>query len=141
MIEESDLETNVLEFRRKSFAFERSVELDGERLAVFLRTETESESQFRPRILRLRVAIPTAWIELSDDEGALRIAPPGRAPTRRPPGEAPEALEAAAEATRFEEGGVAWQRHPVSPGGFLYVPEALAGRLLSRSGLAGLGFP
>ena len=48
MVDEVDLEMNVLEFHRKSFSFDRVVDWDGTDLALFHRTETESESQFRP---------------------------------------------------------------------------------------------
>ncbi|HEV2166069.1 MAG TPA: hypothetical protein VGS23_03690 [Thermoplasmata archaeon] len=137
MVEESELEVNVLEFHHKSFSFERVVDWDGVDLALFHRTETESESQFRPRLLRLTLVVPRSWLSLDPAEGELRLAQEGRAGAPRAPG---TATEAAAESSRFEEQGRAWRRHALGPGGFLYVPEPWADRLLSKSGLSRLGF-
>jgi hypothetical protein len=136
-VDDADLETNVLEFHAKSFSFDRLVDWDGEELALFHRTETESESRFRPKVLRLTVALPKSWLALEISQEMLLIARDGKVGAPRSIG---NAVEAAAEATRFDEQGVTWRRHPVADGGFLYVPEDWAGRILTIAGLARLGF-
>ena len=137
MIDDADLETSVLEFVRKSFSFDRSVDWDGVRLSVFHRTETESERKFRPRIVRLTVVVPTAWLA-REDESIVRVAPEGRIAPRPAGG---EAVETAAEASRFDEDGVAWRRWPAGSGGFLYAPEAWADRLSGAGADRRLGLP
>jgi hypothetical protein len=136
MVDDADLETNVLEFHRKSFSFDRVADWDGVELALFHRTETESESQFRPRILRLTLVVPKPWLLLDLTLEMLVISPEGKSAGPRSTG---SATEAAAESTRFEELGHAWRRQPLGPAGFLYVPEPWAERLLTAEGLARLG--
>ena len=74
MLTAADLEVNVLDFRHRSFQFERLVELAGGPYAVFYRTETESERQLRPKLVRLTVVVPLAWVVLDEATDALRVA-------------------------------------------------------------------
>jgi hypothetical protein len=137
--DESELASNVLEFQRKSFAYDRSLDLDGTRLALFQRTETESESQFRPRILRLLLAVPAEWVVYDPATELLRLGKGGRpGPMPREPG---TAVEAAAEAPEFEEAGIAFRRSPLAPGRFLYAPAEWADRLNAPDGRKQLGLP
>jgi hypothetical protein len=130
----ADLEVNVLEFRRRSFQFERLLERAGESYAVFSRTETESERQLRPKLVHLTLVVPLAWLVQDAEDDALRVARDGVARPRDP---AP-AVEVAAEAPEFEEDGERWKRVP-SANGYAYAPLELAPQLLSREGLAELG--
>jgi hypothetical protein len=136
MLDDADLEMNVLDFRGKGFSFERSVDWDGTELALFHRTETESESRFRPRIVRLLLALPKSWLALDASGEALVLERSGTTPR---PGPAPAAVETAAESTQFEERGIAWRRQPLSETAYLYLPEEWAGRLGTPEGLARLG--
>ncbi len=136
MLDEADLETNVLEFRGKSFSFDRTVELGADAIALFHRTETESESRFRPKVIRLHVALPRGWIVHDLAAELNRPALEGR-PSAGPPG--PEATEAAAEPTRFEEGGIARRRHALPGGAFFYVPEPFEAVWLTPASLAAPG--
>jgi hypothetical protein len=138
MAEESELVSNVLEFARRSFAFDRVVDWDGTPLAVFHRTETESESRFRPRILRLELVLPTAWIVYDPATELLRLGKDGRVLAR---GDAGTAMETAAEASEFEEGGIAFRRTELPGRGFLYAPTEWAERILRPDGRARLGLP
>jgi hypothetical protein len=130
----ADLEVNVLDFRHRSFQFERLVELPTGPHAVFSRTETESERQLRPRLVHLTVVVPLGWVVLDEAADALRLAREGPA---RPSTEAP-AVEVAAEPPEFEEDGVRWKRARAGPAGYVYAPAELAGALLTREGLAAL---
>ncbi|MGI0068594.1 MAG: hypothetical protein ACREB9_09375, partial [Thermoplasmata archaeon] len=62
MLEESELQINLLEFRQKSFQFDHIVLVGSEEYAVFARTETETESQLRPKLVHLRVYAPREWL-------------------------------------------------------------------------------
>jgi hypothetical protein len=135
MVDDTELELNVLEFCSKSFSFERAASVEGTEFALFHRTETESESRFRPRLVRLRIALPRAWVIYDAEEEVLRIGRDGVHPGPRASG---TALEAAAERSRFPEAGLDWRRGPVPGGGFLYAPEEFADRLLSEEGLRAL---
>ncbi|HLM70021.1 MAG TPA: hypothetical protein VK423_01375 [Thermoplasmata archaeon] len=77
MLDLSDLEINVLEFRQRSFQFDRMLDVGGSEHAVFSRTETESESQFRPRLLHLRVVVPRAWVLYDEPNDVLLLARDG----------------------------------------------------------------
>jgi hypothetical protein len=133
----ADLEVNVLEFRQRSFQFARLVEIAGGPQALFERTETESERQLRPRLLRLTLVVPLGWVVLDEVSDLLRVAAHGRPPA--PPAIAP-VVEVAAEPEEFEEGGTRWRRVPGgTPGTFLYAPLELAGALFSAEGRAALG--
>ena len=130
MIDDSVLAVNLLSFRLKSFAYERSAEVDGTSYALFHRTETESESKLRPRILQLWVAVPRPWLVYDEPSDALLIAEDGEHPGPQPTG---TALEAAADRGRFSEQGVEWVRDALDPTAYLYAP-ARAAELLGRPG-------
>jgi hypothetical protein len=136
MVEEAELENRLLEFLEKTFSFDRSVEVAGRRFAVFSRTETESESQFRPRLVRLRVVVPHDLLLYDLASDALFIAPDGETPG---PHASSEAREAAADAPEFLEQGVAWRRVAVEKGVLLYVPVADEPALLGEAGRMALG--
>ena len=136
MLDAADLETNVLEFVRKSFAFSRFAEIGGEELVVFQRTETESESQFRPRILRLHLAVPRAWVLMDGAGETLALARDGRTLLPRTVG---EAVEAAAESSEFTEQGIEFHRLPLKERGWLYVPEERRAAWTTADGYAALG--
>ncbi len=138
VLDAADLEVNVLEFRQRAFQFDRLAEVHGTAYAVFSRTETESESQFRPKLLHLRVAAPHAWVVYDGPNDVLRIARDGATvPLHR----AEPVVEVGAEPAEFEEGSVPWRRG-VSPGGaIVYAPAESAGDVLSPPGLTALGIP
>jgi hypothetical protein len=121
VVDEADLESNVLEFVLKSFQFDRMETVGGVEYAVFHRTETESESKFRPKLVKLVVAVPRDWIVHDLASDLMLIAPDGAHPGHRGSG---TAVEAAAEKTEFSEQGVDWVRLPRPEGGWVYVPKA-----------------
>jgi len=131
----AELEVSVLEFRCRSFQFERLVEIGGGPHAVFSRTETESERQLRPRLVRLWVVVPLAWLVVDEATDALRIAGDGKV---RPSTDA-SAVEVAAEPPEFEEDGVRWKRSPAGAAGYAYAPLDESAILLGREGLEALG--
>lgn len=132
MAELSELEVNLLQFVLKSFALERVIDWNHRNLAVFERTETESESKFRPRIIKLRTIIPQEWVIYDMAADALFIGQDGITPGPRTTG---AALEAAADKSEFHEQGVEWRRRVVSDLGVVYVPAALADELFSDDGI------
>lgn len=134
-MELAELETNVLEFQHKSFSFERVATLDGTELAVFSRRETETESKFRPKVIRLFVVVPIAQVVYDLAADLLLIAPDGATPGPRGVG---VAAEAAAGTTEFNEQGLAWRRVAV-PSGLAYSPAVLAPALERPVSLAALG--
>jgi hypothetical protein len=131
----ADLEMNVLEFRHRSFQFERLAEVGAEPFAVFSRTETESERQLRPKLVRLAVVVPQGWLVLDPAADLLRVSRDGRVPKV----DDGEALEVAAEPSEFEEQGLGWRRQATRPSEFVYAPAELAGRLLGPDALGRLG--
>ena len=135
MLTTADLETNVLEFRHRAFQFERLATVDDEPFAVFSRTETESERQLRPKLVRLAVVVPQGWLVLDGEADLLRVSRDGRLPTV----DDGSALEVAAEPSEFEEQGIAWRRQAPRPSAFVYAPTELAGRLLRPEALERLG--
>ncbi len=132
----ADLEVNVLEFRQRSFQFDRLVEWEGDPYAVFSRTETESESQFRPRLVHLHLVLPLAWVVLDEANDELRIAPRGGTP---PPRLIESVVEVGAEPPQFQEAGVGWTRVAPTHDARWYAPSDRADRLLSPSARAALG--
>ena len=138
MLDAADMETNVLEFVRKSFAFSQMVDLAGREVAVFQRTETESESQFRPRLLRLHLVVPREWVILDPAGEMLVLARDGHTVGLRTVG---EAVEAAAESTEFTEQGIEFHRLPLKERGWLYVPEEFRAAWATPEGLGILGLP
>ena len=134
----TDLELNLLEFRQKSFQFARLATVGGTEFAVFSRTETESERQFRPRLVHLHLAVPRGWIRLDPEGEMLKLEPEGRtasAPSTR------DAEEVGTERSEFTEAGEAWRRETGAEGVHLYVPARYAARLLTAEGHRALGFP
>jgi hypothetical protein len=134
----SDLEVNVLEFRQRSFQFDRLETLGAVEYAIFLRTETESESQFRPKLVHLHLAVPLEWVVADEPNDCLRIARDGGAP---PPRLIEAVLEAGAEPPEFREQGVAWTRTAAPGGTIWYTPAERAEALLSTAGRSALGIP
>jgi len=136
VIEDSDLEVNLLQFLQKSFSYDRTRAVHGQQFAIFLRTETESESKFRPKVIRLVVVVPRAWVHLDSGAEELVIGKDGGIlPVRR----TTPALEVAAEQSEFEEQGVRWKRSPLPNGGLVYVPVELAEDLLTPTSRNELG--
>ncbi len=136
MLTASDLEINVLEFRQRSFQFERLADYEGTDYAVFSRTETESESQFRPRLVHLKLVVPQAWVVYDEPNDLLAMAKDGvTVPVRL----TEPVVEVGAERREFREQGIDWRRGD-GPGGILvYVPEEHATQVLTPDGLAALG--
>jgi hypothetical protein len=135
MADISELEVNLLQFVLKSFAFERMYDADGYTFAVFERTETESESKFRPKILKLRVLVPPDWVIYDLAADALRL---GRGGDVSAPMGTGTASEAAAEKSEFREQGIDWQRREVPGAGLLYAPKEFAEALFSGPGMTRL---
>ena len=136
MLSAADLEANVLQFRQRSFQFERLANVDGLEVALFRRTETESESQFRPRLVHLWLAIPLAWVVRDEAADLLRVSRDGR-PLPMSPDE--PVVEIRAEPPEFAEQGLDWRRTEGPSGALVYAPRELGARLLSPKGIAGLG--
>ena len=136
MLTASDLEVNVLEFRQRSFQFERLADYDGTDYAVFSRTETESESQFRPRLVHLKVVVPQAWVVYDEPNDLLALAKDGvTVPVRL----TEPVVEVSAERTEFQEQGIEWRRGKGPSGSLVYVPEELAEGVLTDAGFSALG--
>jgi hypothetical protein len=135
MADIAELEVNLLQFVLKSFAYERMYEADGQTFAVFERTETESESKFRPKILKLRVLVPPDWVIYDLAADALRLARGGEIGGPMGTG---TASEAAAEKSEFREQGIDWQRREVSGAGLLYAPKEFAEALFAGPGITRL---
>jgi hypothetical protein len=136
MLEPSDFEVNILEFRHKSFSYDRLATVDGVEFVVFTRTETESESRLRPHLIHLRVIVPRASVVLDIGADLLFLAPDG---VRPGPREAGTAVEAAAEGTEFREQGFEFRRIAVAPDSFVYVPLEQVDRALTEEGRRALG--
>jgi hypothetical protein len=135
VIELTDLELNVLEFVHKSFSFDRMATVDGREVAVFHRTETENESAFRPKVIRLELAVPREWIVYDLAADLLVLGQDGRLPGPRSAG---TAQEVGAETSEFREQGIAFTRR--SAGGRLfYVPTEFLSSWTSPDGLRTLG--
>jgi hypothetical protein len=137
MLDVADLETNVLEFVHKSFAFARVAEVEGREAVVFHRTETESESQFRPKIVRLYLVVPREWVVLDGAEEMLRLAHDGKTLGITTVG---EAVETGAESVQFTEQGIAFHRVPLGERSWAYLPSELEPSWGSPAGRTSLGF-
>ncbi len=136
MLTVSDLEVNLLEFRQRAFQFARLGTVDETPYAVFSRTETESESQFRPRLVHLHLVVPLAWIVYDEPNDVLRLARDGSKMSVRL---SEPVVEVGAEPARLREQGIEWTREPGPAGAFVYVPSDEAPRLLAPAGRAALG--
>ncbi|MGI0054066.1 MAG: hypothetical protein ACRECR_07430 [Thermoplasmata archaeon] len=121
MLDEATLSVNLLTFQKKSFAFGRAVRRGDRDYAVFHRTETESETKLRPKLLGLWVLCPMEWLLFDEPSDGLLLGADGVTPGPVAPG---TALEAASEADRFLEQGIPWLRQPHGPAGFVYLPES-----------------
>ena len=120
MLTAADLEINVLEFRQRAFQFERLADFQGTDFAVFSRTETESESQFRPRLVHLKLVVPQAWLLYDETNDQLAVARDG---TTVPVRLTEPVVEVGAERPEFREQGVDWRRVPGPGGSLIYAPE------------------
>ena len=136
MLDVSDLEINILEFRQRAFSFERLATVGTEEYAVFGRTETESESQFRPRLVHLKVVAPHAWLVFDEPNDVLLIARDGTTPPIRL---VEPVVEVLAEPPEFKEQGLDWRRAPAPSGALVYAPAERAGQLLVAAAWEPLG--
>jgi len=120
MVDDATLETNVLSFREKSFSYSTTVEAGGVQYAVFYRTEVESESRFRPKVVHLKLAVPRDVIlgDLASD--TLVLAPDGRSAGPRRTG---GAQEVEADETEFREQGIEFVRSKSPDGTIRYLPK------------------
>jgi len=132
----ADLEVNVLEFRQRSFSFERLAEVDGRTVAVFGRTETESESQFRPRLVHLKVVVPLSWVVWDEASDVLLLARDG---TSVPLRLTETVIEVGAEPSEFKEQGIDWTRVAGPAGALVYGPTELRDQLLRPEVFGTLG--
>ncbi len=136
MLTAADLEINVLEFRQRSFQFERLADFEGTDYAVFSRTETESESQFRPKLVHLKLVAPQRWVVYDEPNDLLALAKDGATvPVRL----TEPVVEVRAERTEFREQGIDWRRAEGPGGNLVYVPAELAATVLTDAGYAALG--
>jgi hypothetical protein len=136
MLSASDLEINVLDFRQRSFSFERLASLDGTEFAVFARTETESESKFRPKLVHLKLAVPLAWILLDETSDSLRVSRDGLGLPMVP---AEGVVEVGAERPEFREQGVEWRRSEGPSSSLVYAPAEFAAAVFTTDGYRALG--
>ncbi|HTP53677.1 MAG TPA: hypothetical protein VML94_01775 [Thermoplasmata archaeon] len=136
MLTASDLEVNVLDFRQRSFSFERLATLDGTEFAVFSRTETESESKFRPKLVHLKLAVPLAWIRLDETTDSLRVSRDGLG---LPMVSAEGVVEVGAERAEFREQGVEWRRTDGPSHSLVYAPAEFAAAVFTPKGYSALG--
>lgn len=138
MLTPSDLEVNVLEFRQRSFQFQRIASVADREIALFSRTETETESQFRPKLIHLYLLLPQEWVVLDEPNDVLLIARDGATPPVRL---SEQVVEVGAERTEFQEQGIPWKRVGGPSGAFVYAPAELADRLLTPTAYSALGIP
>jgi hypothetical protein len=131
MVDDAELEVNLLEFLLKSFSFERCATVGTTEYALFHRTETESEMQFRPRLVTLRVILPRDWVVYDLGADLLFVARDGAVPGHRSTG---QALEEAAEKSEFDEQGVRWRKTTLARGSMVYVPLEFTDAVLSPEG-------
>ena len=136
MLDLADLEVNVLEFRQRAFSFETIGVVEGEEFAVFGRTETSSESKFRPPLVQLKVLAPRAWVVYDATNDILLFARDG---ATVPPRRTEPVVEIGAERPEFNEQGIDWRRVRAPNGVFVYAPGELAATLLRPEAFAGLG--
>lgn len=136
MLTPGDLEVNVLEFRQRSFQFQRVAMVADRAIALFSRTETETESRFRPKLIHLHLLVPPEWVVLDEPNDVLLIARDGTTPPVR---RTEPVVEVGAERPEFQEQGMAWKRAGGPSGAFVYAPAELAEALLSPSSYAALG--
>lgn len=138
MLTVADLEVNVFEFRQRAFQFSRQLEHGGRTYALFTRTETESESRFRPQLVHLTVVVPFDWVVYDEGSDCLRVAKDGANP---PLSLVEPVVEVGAEPTEFSEQGLAWKRTTAPSGTLVYAPAELAPGLFDAKGLASVTGP
>jgi len=131
-----ELEVNVLEFRQRSFQFQRLATITDREVALFSRTETETESQFRPKLIHLYLLVPVEWVVFDEPNDVLLVARDGTTPPVRL---SEQVVEVGADRTEFQEQGIAWKRVGGPSGAFVYAPVELADRLLNDASYAALG--
>ncbi len=137
MLDVADLEMNVLEFVHKSFAFARTATVGDREAVIFARTETESESQFRPKIVHLYLAVPQEWVVLDGAEEMLRLAHDGKTLGLTTVG---EGVETGAESVQFTEQWIAFHRVPLADRSWVYLPSELEASWGTPEGRQALGF-
>ncbi|MCI4339382.1 MAG: hypothetical protein L3J68_03510 [Thermoplasmata archaeon] len=131
-----DLEVNVLEFRQRSFQFQRIVTFDGREVAHFSRTETETESQFRPKLIHLHLLVPVEWVVFDEPNDVLLLARDGATiPVRL----SDQVVEVGAERTEFDEQGIPFRRVGGPSASYVYAPGEIADRWLTADGFAAVG--
>jgi hypothetical protein len=136
MLTAGDLEVNVLEFRQRSFQFQRLATIDGRDVALFSRTETETESRFRPKLIHLHLLVPVEWVVLDEPNDVLLLARDGATvPVRL----TEQVVEVGAERPEFEEQGIPFQRGPGPSGSFVYAPTEFADRWLTATAYGTVG--
>ncbi len=136
MLTVADLEVNVLEFRQRAFQFERLATVQGTEYAVFSRTETESESQFRPKLVHLKLVVPHAWLVYDEPNDLLGVSRDG---TTVPTRVSEPLVEVRAERPAFSEQGIDWQRTNGPSGALVYAPADVVGALCTPDGYSALG--
>ena len=136
MLTVADLEVNILEFRQRAFQFERVVGFEGTDYAVFSRTETESESQFRPRLVHLKLVVPQAWVVYDEPNDLLAVARDGVTVPERL---TEPVVEVRAERSEFSEQGIEWRRASGPSNALVYAPAELAKSLCTPEGYSALG--
>ena len=136
MLTAGELEVNVLEFRQRSFQFQRLATITDREVALFSRTETETESQFRPKLIHLYLLVPVEWVVFDEPNDVLLVARDGTTPPVRL---SEQVVEVGADRTEFQEQGIAWKRVGGPSGAFVYAPVELADRLLNDASYAALG--
>jgi hypothetical protein len=132
----SDLEINVLEFRQRSFQFQRAADFNGRDVALFSRTETESESRFRPKLVHLHLLVPQSWVVYDEPNDILLVSRDG---TTLPVRLTEQVVEVGAEPPEFDEQGVPWKRVDGPSGSYVYAPDELASELLTPAAYAAFG--
>jgi hypothetical protein len=132
----SDLEVNVLEFRQRSFQFQRLATVGERDVALFSRTETETESRFRPKLVHLHLLVPHAWVVWDEPNDVLLIAKDG---TTVPVRLTEPVVEVGAERPEFSEQGIPWKRVTGPSAAYVYAPAELADELLTPAAYAALG--
>lgn len=136
MLTVADLEVNLLEFRQRAFQFERVAEFQGTDYAVFSRTETESEDQFRPKLVHLKLVVPHAWLVYDEPNDLLAVSRDG---TTVPDRLSEPVVEVRAERSDFTEQGIEWQRTSGPSGSLVYAPAEVAKTVCTPSGYSALG--
>jgi len=131
-----DLEVNVLEFRQRSFQFQRLATVLGRAVALFSRTETETESRFRPKLIHLHLLVPVEWVVRDEPNDVLLLARDG---TTVPVRLSEQVVEVGAERAEFDEQGIPFRREAGPSGSFVYAPTEFADRWLSADTYTAVG--